>query len=127
MLIKSKDDTIWNVRTEVQDENFKVIFTNQKNYQKWPSAIQQERWQSVSINSKVHIIRIGKSKVHLAKEEPGVSMNHKAALSAFSVAPWHCKVMHKEATRHMQTVRKETSPAWRPQLEECVRAKASQD
>lgn len=67
----------------------------------------------MSINSKVPIIRIGKSKVHSAKEEPGALMNHKAALSAFFIAPWHCKVMHNEATRHMQTVRKPEDLSWK--------------
>ena len=57
-------------------------------------------------------------------------MNHETVMSTFFVAVWHRKVMNKKAARHMQTVslRKETStPAWRPQLEECVHATASQD
>ena len=65
----------------------------------------------MSINTKVRIITIGKSKVQSAKEELGVLMNHETVMSAFFVATWHHKVMDKEAARHMQTVslRNETS------------------
>lgn len=81
-----------------------MTFTNWKNDQKRPGAIQQEQRQSMIINTNVRIIRIGKSKVHSAKEKLGVLMNHETVMSAFSIAAWHRKVVHKEAARHMQTV-----------------------
>lgn len=64
----------------------------------------------MSINTKVCIIRIGKSKVHSAKEQ-GVLMYRKTIMSVVFVAAWHYKVIDKKAARHMQTVslRKETS------------------
>lgn len=72
----------------------------------------------MSTNNEVFIIRTGKSKVHSAKEELGVLMNHETVVSA----PWHCMEMDKEAARHAWTVslRKGTStPTGKSQLEEC--------